>query len=239
MLDKLSKVDFRHHVDCDYDTHRNCREHGCDDGICRCSTIHNARITHVDINDIILEIYGVYFNNDTETKRDTAINSVLFGIDRQMDLYTIDRILRAYKIWRSESWDIEITWGYYGQEIESINLNVEIVERIEQDLDIAFSIEDFNGRIEYLLGVEYGYLLPELENCKYELMDIKKSDIIFGSINHYKKLEKCDYYNDLRYNNIRGIVIENGGKYRLIDGYHRVFSTNLPIISVLKATKKI
>lgn len=232
----MLKLDFKDNLKYDYITKRNCRENGgCIDGICRCSRIHNAKVINVDFQGITSKIYDSYFDNSKSSKRSTTINSVLYGIDKQIDLYTIDRILRSHKIWKNESWEINIIYGYYGQEIESININKELSQEIKQDIDNVFNIDDLTKRIEYLLNLEYGYLLPELKGCKYNLVNIDKNDIIFGSQDHLNNLEKLEYYNDLNYNNIRGIVIKNDNKWRLIDGYHRVFSTNQKSVKVLNA----
>ena len=234
----LVDTDFKNLVSCEYNTKRNCRENGCDDGVCHCSTIHNITISHVDISSIVDTIYNIYFDDSKSSKRNSVISSVLYGIDKQIDLYTIDRILRSHKIWLNEVYDIEVVNGYYGQEIGTIHLEEKITKKIEHDIDKSLSINDLSERIEYILGIEYGYLLSDLVGCRYELADVTHDDITFGSIDHYKKMKKLEYYNDHNYNNIRGVVIEKNGKYRLIDGYHRVFSTNRNLVKVLKAIKK-
>lgn len=228
---ELDKIDFKYCTGYTYDIKRNCRESGCDDGVCYCSTIHNVCVISAKVNEIVNLIYNVYFDLSKSGKRNTSINLVLFGISKEIDIYTIDRILRFNKIWKNETWDVKIRSGYYGEEINEIVFNTSVAKKIEKELDVAFAAEGLNKRIEYLLQLEYGYILPELQNCQYELRKINKSDIIFGNLEHYKKLEKLDYY--INFNGIKGIAIEKDGKYRLIDGYHRVYSTNDKEITIL------
>jgi hypothetical protein len=60
-----------------------------------------------------------------------------------------------------------------------------------------------------------------LTDLKFESKKIKYSDLLFGQTNHYKRLDSAvvDTYKDIDYE--RGIVVKEGDKYRLIDGYHR------------------
>ena len=236
----ILKFNFQDHygiIRYDYSTKTNCREHGCaKEGICRCSTIYNQRLTSLNIEPLVYHIYD-RDSYSKSSRRETAINSVLFGVDETIDIYTIDRVLRCNKIYEFGNWDIKITYGYYGEEIDEIVILDDISKKVINELEIAFSIDELNGRIEYLLGLEYGRLLPELEHCQYEVIEIPKNDIIFANSNHFNSLKKEEYYSDGNYSGIRGIVIEKNGKYRLIDGYHRVFSTNNELVKVLRAFK--
>jgi hypothetical protein len=165
----------------------------------------------------------------------------LGGITKEINIYIIDRIVRHFKIYEEFNWEIEICGGYYGQEIGYITIKDDIAKKIEQHLDIAFYIDDLSGRIEYLLGLEYGNLLPELVGKNYEIISIDKRDLIFGSEGHYEKVKnkKLDHYSDQNYDGIRGIVIEKerkvGNQFRLIDGYHRCSATKKDKVKVLKA----
>lgn len=241
-MSKLKNKDFRYSVNYDYDTQYSCYESGCD-SICRCGTIYNTTVTDVYIESIVSDIYSVYFDNSLSTKRDNKINEVLFGVTKEIDIYTIDRIIRHFKVYEPDRWEVGVEGGYYGDEIGDITLLNSVAQYIEDSLDIAFSINDLSGRIEYLVGLEYGHLLPELEGCSYEIINVDKSDIIFGSDGHYQKVKtkKLDHYIDSKYHGIRGIVIEKdrkvGSKFRLIDGYHRCTASTGSKVRVLKAYK--
>lgn len=239
-MSKLFDKDYRWDgsVDYDYQRETSCEESGCD-MICRCSVITDTEITKVDVSSMAESIYEKYFGDTKASKRDAQINTVLFGTGRDIDIYTIDRILRINKVWESHNWDIEVCGGYYGQEIEGVRLDNFFANKLEQDILKALSIEDINKRIEFLLELEYGYLLPEMAGRKYSIVEIPKDDIIMGSVEHYKKVESKDlkHYLDNVYNGIRGVVIPSDSKYRLIDGYHRITSTKNAIVKVIKADK--
>lgn len=223
-------------VEIEYDRETSCEESGCDT-ICRCSRIVDSKIESIDINSIIESIYYEYFDKSEQTKRDLKLNSILNGIDKTIDLYTIDKILRINRIWDKENWEINISNSYYGEEVDSITLWKSVAEKIENQLDEALFIDDLSKRTEYLLNLEYGYILPELIGKNYKLETIKKEDIIFGSDGHYRKIqtEDLEHYSDKNYSNIRGVVSQKDDKYKLIDGYHRCFSTKKTDVLVLKA----
>jgi hypothetical protein len=172
-------------------------------------------------------------------KREGKLSQILYGIGEDINRYTIDRVLRKYKVWEPDYYTVEVCGGYYGQEIEGVFLSQNIASKIEEELNIAFSIDDLSGRVEYLLGLEYGSLLPDLEHCHYEIIEIDKTEINFGSISHHSKVKKKDleFYSDKNYKGIRGLVKFVDGKYRLIDGYHRVHTTAGHKVKVLKAFK--
>lgn len=209
-------------VDVDYDREYHCEEFGCDD-ICRCSTIIYPNLSKIDCNLIIREIYDSFFGKKLSDKRESKLNKILYDITDSIQYYTIDRICRYYKIWDKDFWDIKITNGYYGQEIGSVELKKlpEILKKIEA----ALEINSLKQRIDFLLNLEYGYILPILEKKEYKLETIERSDIIIGNETHYKKVKIFDDYSDLKYNSIICVVIKDNNKYRLIDGYHRLSST--------------
>lgn len=225
-------------VECDYNSYTDCENHGCDEeGICRCSKIENQCISNVDVSEITKEIYKEYFDNSESTKRNYTINKILFGTDKEIDIYTIDRILRKYKIWDENNWEIDICGSYYGEEIESVIIEESICKKIQNEIAKAFSIDELTKRVEYLLILEYGSILPSLENCSYEIVEVDKKDIVFGNRNHHDKVGKktLDHYSDKEYKGIRGVVLEKDGVIKLIDGYHRIHSTSGHKVKVIKA----
>lgn len=225
-------VDYRYRYDCE--------SYGCEEeGICRCGAIHDEHVESVDVSLIVKKIYDDYFEKGKAADRNNAINEVLYGIGKDIDIYTIDRILRSYKIWENENWNIEVDGGYYGQETGDITIKESIAGKIEEELWTVFSLPTLKEKIEYLLNTEYGKVLPELSNCTYVQISIDKEDIIFGSKGHIDRVSNkaLDFYSDRNYSGIRGIVIKSGDKWRVIDGYHRIFSTKFPKVKVLLASK--
>ena len=237
----LKDITFQYNgVYVDYGYTYDCENYGCDEeGICRCGTINNEHIDSVDVSLIVKRIYDEFFEQGKAANRNNAINEVLYGIGKDIDIYTIDRILRSYKIWENDNWNIEVDGGYYGQEAGNVTIKESIADKIDEELWTVFSLPSLKEKIEYLLNVEYGKVLPELSNCNYESIVIDKDDIVFGVEKHLNKVMKkdLDFYSDKNYSGIRGIVVKSGDKWRIVDGYHRIFTTKWPKLKVLAATK--
>jgi hypothetical protein len=216
--------DFKYSTNYDYDTRSNCISHGCDEeGICRCTTLENAHVVTVNIPSIANKIYNSIFDNSLSSKRNSTINSILGDISKEIDIYTIDRILRINKVYEPTNWEVQVCGGYYGQEIDDVILENSVAQKIEDQINEAFSILDIKSRIEYLLILEYGKTLPDLKNLQYSIETVERDSIIFGSDEHYRKVntKNLEYYSDKNYDGIRGIALVKDGKFRLIDGYHR------------------
>jgi len=223
-----------------YDYVLRCETYGCDEeGICRCGIIDRKRVESTSISLLVEKIYDDFFMKGKAANRNNTINELLYGIGKDIDIYTIDRILRSYKIWENENWDIEIEGGYYGEQIGDITIKEAIAEKIEAELWTVFTLPTLKEKIEYLLKVEYGKVLPELSKCSYESIVIDKDDVLFGVEKHLNKVMKkdLDFYSDKNYSGFRGIVVKSGDKWRIVDGYHRIFSTKFPRVKVLVATK--
>jgi hypothetical protein len=221
---KIVGTNFRYHTDYDYNDYRDCSSYGCDEeGICRCGTIDNAHVISVNIPNMVNEIYSNYFDYTLATRRNSTINSILGGVSKEIDIYTIDRILRINKAYEPTNWEVQVCGGYYGQEIDDIILDDSVAGKIENELDKAFDIIDLTSRIEYLLMLEYGEILPALQGRKYSIETVERDSIIFGSDEHYRKVntKSLDHYSDKNYTGIRGIALVKDDRYRLIDGYHR------------------
>lgn len=217
-------VSFKYHTNYDYDAYRDCNAHGCDEeGICRCETLENAHVLTVDIPSIVNQIYNSIFDNSLSSKRNSAINSILGGVSKEIDIYTIDRILRINKAYEPSNWEVQVCGGYYGQEIDDVLLENSVAQKIEDQINEALSIIDLTSRIEYLLMLEYGNILPTLQGRQYSLETVERDSIIFGSDEHYRKVntKSLDHYSDKNYTGIRGIALVKDDKFRLIDGYHR------------------
>ena len=231
-------VDFKYDLTYDYDNYTSCSESGCDEeGICRCSTIENAHVISVNIPNMVNHIYDNYFDDSISTKRNSTINSILGGVSKEIDIYTIDRILRINKAYEPSNWDVQVCGGYYGQEIDDVILEDIVAKKIETQLEEAFNIIDLTERIEYLLTLEYGNVLPELKGCKYSIEKVERDSIIFGSDSHYRKVntKNLEHYSDKSYYGIRGIALDKGDKLRLIDGYHRSSTSENRTVRLLVA----
>ena len=71
--------------------------------------------------------------------------------------------------------------------------------------------------------LEYGNVLPALQGRQYSIESVERDSIIFGSDEHYRKVnsKNLEHYSDKTYHGIRGIALVKDDKFRLIDGYHR------------------
>ena len=234
MIETL-RNDFKYMVSYDYDTIYSCEESGCnEEGICRCGHITNTYLNKVDVSAIVTNIYSEIFDNSISTKRHNAINS-LWGISEEIQKYTIDRILRVNKIWKPQFWDINVSGGYYGQEIDEVVLIEDVVLKINSQLERAFQIDNLSERVEYLLTIENGFILDNIKDKKYHISVIDIDDIIFSNTEHKRKvvIEELEHYSDRNYSGIRGIVKKDGLKFKLIDGYHRLSKTENKLVKVL------
>lgn len=202
----LLGMDLKYCVEYDYDTDRNCHEHGCD-SICRCGTISDCRVRIVDIRSIAQEIYGKGLS-DTEK-------------------YCIERILVAHKVYQTSHYEIPIVSGYYGQEVGNITLDGYIARACDADIEKMLSKRGDSRKIEFVLEIEYGYVLSILKGRKFEIVKVAKNDLVFGQEDHYRRLDKdvVKMYelDDERGRDglPRGVCIRDGSRYRVIDGYHR------------------
>lgn len=224
-------------IDIDYKRDYNCSSYGCDsEGICRCSSIYDEQIININVSEIVENIYNQIYDNSKATKRNNLINS-LFGISKELEIYTIDRILRKSLIYDESIWEIEIEGGYYGQEIGSVKLDSTYADKLSQKINESIAIDNVKNRVEYLLNLEYGYILPELLDKDYRVITINKSDIVFGNEKHLKNVstKDLDFYSDTNYNGIRGVVTKKDGKYKVIDGYHRLSKTSKKSVMVIEA----
>jgi hypothetical protein len=234
MIDAL-RNDFKYMVSYDYDTIYSCEESGCnEEGICRCGHITNTYLNKVDISAIVTNIYSEIFDNSISTKRHNVINS-LWGISKDIEKYTIDRILRINKVWKPEFWDINIGGGYYGQEIDEVVLIEDMVQSLNSQLEKAFEIDNLKERIEYLLELENGFLLEDIKDKKYQLSVVDIDDIIFSNTEHKRRviIEELEHYSDRNYSGIRAVVKKDGSKFKLVDGYHRLSKTENKLVKVL------
>lgn len=228
MID-LKKYDVKFFVDWNFDSDFHCEEFGCkEDEICRCSTISYSQITSVGFNSIVSDVYKKIFEDSTESKRNQKIEALIGGITDEINLYTIDRIFRINRLYLGENFYAETIKGYYGEEIGPIYITESVAEKVKNQLEVAFSKDDITDRVKYLLYLEYGYILPDLRIGKFTVEMVKKEDIIFGNKTHLEKVsnENLEFYNNKNFNLIRGVAISQGVRFRLIDGYHRCWSSS-------------
>ena len=221
---------FNYVIDYDYETEYSCEDSGChSEGICRCGRIYNVEVTPVDIMKLTTHIYESLVDNSKAGLRQQKLNQLFYG-GKVVDEYCINRILSYHKLYESRNWNIEITGGYYGDEIGNVTMNDIIFKLINSECQKLMELEILSEKIKLVLSLEYGYLLPDLEGKNFEIINITKSDIDFQSlnqnhirlVNEEKELNGLSHYNSSSYSLPRGVVRKFGSQYKIVDGFHRM-----------------
>lgn len=224
-----------HSPDYTYNTEYSCETHGCnEEGICRCGTIVDLEVTKIDLSYLTQEIYEQLIPSDRKSrKRDTKLSQLLYG-GEVVDKYCIYRILSINKVYDPSFWEVNITGGYYGDEIDGVYLDKSVLSKIESECQKLFELESLSDKLRYVIELEYGYVLDELQDCEFELISIYKSYIDFKKLNqnHIKmvKMEDLDHYSIDNYDLPRGIVRGDSSgwipvdNYKIVDGFHRIIA---------------
>jgi hypothetical protein len=203
---KLTDLDFCYvdGVKYTYDTHQNncnCPE----DDYHRCTEIENVSIKITSLHECVLKI------------------SNFFDMISIIDQYAVDRICRIHKLYDESSWDGRVTGGYYGEEFEGVFINPATALAIERDINAVKAMPCVNStkeKIEYILKLEYDYLLPVLEDCDWKLVPVATEDITKYQEMHKKSFKNTTFLMD--YNLPVCVLLDTGNGYRIIDGYHRL-----------------
>lgn len=231
----MFKKDYKYNIGYNIQGYHDCENHGCDDeGICRCYTITDVEIKNVDVLAISYSIFSEIFNTkSTQYKRDNKLNQILYGFNQEIDLYCIDRILRISKIWENDNWNT--SWGpnYYGDELDNIEMSDKLYANLISKISHLISLTNLKDKIQYVLELEYGYLLDKIKDKSYEVVEIDKSKIIFGQEDYKKKIDILNYYSDIKYDLIRGVCLFKNDEFRVIDGYHRLLSTKKEKVKII------
>lgn len=211
--DRIVAMDFQYSGCIDYDSNSIQDENHdelCRNDYCRCSRMEFY------INSIDRNAVAMYICEN-------------FGIVNER---TISQIKEICKNLTDDDFECHVCGGYYGEETDGITLdNYQLITDIENVIDIKkarkkkldmlkLSAEE-NELIKKILISEYGYLLDNLKDSEFAIIEVNTSDIIFPSKRHADNVGK-KYLYSYRKHKICGIVREKGGKYLVIDGYHRI-----------------
>lgn len=221
----------------DYNTEYSCEESGChEEGICRCGRIVDAHVESVDLTYLTTEIYDQLIPSDKKSKkRDTKLSELLYG-GEIVDKYCIYRILSINKVWNTDLWEVNKSGGYYGDEIDSVTLDIVTLSKVSNQCSKIFEFTTLRDKLLYVIELEYGFILDELKDCDFELIKIYKNHIDFKKLNqnHIKnvKMEDLDHYSIDNYDLPRGIVRGDStgwvpmDNYKIVDGYHRIIAAS-------------
>lgn len=205
----MKHTNFAYCSGIDYDYERSgCT---CNDYPCRCTTIEHTWINKITPSDVIKNIMP---------KKMT-----------ELEKYCFDRLCYINKIYDKDYYEINVCSGYYGEEIDSIYFENE--EKVLEEFSNLQSLSDAK-KILRILELEYGYVLKSIENARsVTITEVNKNDIVFPQEEYHCKLEKdvVESYSD--YNLPRCVVIKQGFKYKIIDGYHRATACSKDKIKVV------
>ncbi len=223
----IKDINFLYNEDClsiKSDSIINCNG-SCDYKTpCNCLIIDNIEVTNLNIRKIVNIIYNSLYNKtDTSDIRELKLGNLLDN-DDIINKYCIDRLLKLNAIWDNYSWDFNIENSFYGQKLKGAFLKSVICE--------DFKILNFphKQKLDILLYREYKKL-PN-KGFEYELIKIKKSDVIFDNKFHLEKVMNKDLHFYDNYDLPLGIVEKINDKYSIIDGYHRIYKSNTNYITV-------
>ena len=204
---KINGVDFQYSLEVEYDERNPCQEgiDCCSNDYCRCGVLENIRVVENPTWDTI--------HVNLKLKKYSTFQ-----------LYLIDRILRTNGFYDKDNWDAIAVGGYYGEELGPIYLNNSIAQQVDNNVNEVMSLNNTTAQLEYVLNLEYGFILPAIKDKEWKIVEVNKDAISFGNENYYYKLDKdlIALYKD--YELPRGVCLNNGGKYRIIDGYHRILA---------------
>jgi hypothetical protein len=233
--------DFYDIVQCKKISSYPCDNSCKDEGICRCFQIHSAEVMNPNISYLSKFMFNSYYDlNTLQFKRDNSLNYILLGYNNDIIVYFIDRILRINKVYKSDNWNVYWLRGYYGDEIKSVSINTDIFNKIDSDIQSLNSIQGLSDMTRFILELEYGYVLKELEELDCEVIEVDKSLIIAGQDEYAKKiiLDEEQHYRDDNFDMVRAICLQDGKFYRLIDGYHRFLTTTKEKVKIINFYKK-
>jgi hypothetical protein len=205
-IDQLLKIindAYSSYVDYDYDR-SNCD--GKCDGYCRCTVITNSKIKSVDVDAIVNDICHT---------------------DNLILKYCANRVLNHSEIRNPDYWELNVSSGYYGEEVNGARFTGHV------PLDCLKNLLSFKNNNVEMIGTalvqEYGYLLAEISNVNdYHIVDVPLNSISIGQDLHYRRLDRSivKRYKDFNLPHAVCLPIGNG-KFRLIDGYHRIAAAKM------------
>ena len=197
--------DISYYVDYDYSS-TECTGN-CDD-FCRCSKITNLHCTSGVDRESWIDSTSSYLAEINSSFRDHS------------SLYFLDRLYSIAKMFDKNLFNIETRGGYYGEEIGKTTFQNH--HMIVSGIKFLSKNSGLKERIEYLLDLEYSFILENLNDRNYSIEKINLEDVEAGAIKHIKRAETEQYKT---YKGIPSFLcIQEGTKYRLIDGYHRYCS---------------
>lgn len=208
LISRLNQIFYHSYVDIDYD-----RETTDENDNFYSSKIINEHITSIDF--------------------DSFINEYTYTLSALLQ-YIVDRLFRIYKFYDKNNWELSIDTGYYNDEYVSASF-----PQIHDIISNLYTIKSLSQieQILYILNLEYGYILPILQDkTTAEIISISPNEITSMNDHYFKKVNTQDQSIYNNYTLPRAVCINSHNSYRIIDGYHRTASAihnNLSKIDII------
>jgi len=208
----LASIDFSYLVEMDYDTYNAC-EHGsdcCQNDYCRCGVLTNIHATSVNIPSIV--------------------RSLLPCSAPKIHRYAVDRILRIYEVYNPGLYEGSAVGGYYGEELGPVTICHQVAQKCDKAIGLVMNIKQIKEIVEYLLTLEYGFLLPVVRDKTWSFRKIDPKSLVLGQQDHYRKVSRnsLDLYQDWD--------LPVAVCVRLPDGKYRIILTGLCSCGILVST---
>jgi hypothetical protein len=162
-----------------------------------------------------------------------------------LEAYAIERFLRASNMYSLDLYTVESDRGYYGEETH-VNIGWSDCETLQDEV-AALRELPLAKQIEKSLEMEFGYLLPSIENKQWEIIEVSVADLKLGNDEFYRPLDTktVSHYATWKsrehpQRNLPFALVRPAadGKFLVVDGAHRVASAKrngLSRVSVLTA----
>lgn len=200
--------------------------------------ISKLKITKVDLLPLVEQLYEKVDPKNNLNNQMIRFQFNLLGQEQKLLLasqmlitrYCIHRILTHHKVYLEENWNYQVGEDYYGEEIQGLTLKPQVATKIEHSLE-ELRIKNSTEKIEMILQMEYGRLIPSVINKKWAVSQVTPEELYYSNTEHHEQCknnlqeeQNTEYAKTLsEYPYPRGLAILNpNGKYKVIDGYHRL-----------------
>jgi hypothetical protein len=197
------------------------------------------KVVSVDIKNIKLDDISEYIYEHIDPQNNLKNPTVRLIFDGLKDdikreyannmlitRYCIHRILTKYKIWEKKNWQYNLMDDYWSQDVSTVKLKKNVADSLSKAL---FSLNklSLNKKIEYLLKIEYGKLLPGVLDKIWRVTQVPVSQLYYSNPQLHEQCVKKGPLEFLdKYKLPRGLcIVEQPDKYKVIDGYARLSDT--------------
>ena len=153
--------------------------------------ISGINVEHVKLMDLTEWIYSKLFpkNNLQDPivyktfQGLPLINQKIIGTSMLIARYCIYRLLSHFKVYSSSAWTYRLVNDYYGTQIEVIMLLPQLGKSLDEHF---YNLKNRNDqlKIEYVLTIEYGRLLPTVMKKKWYVAEVDSNSLEFSNPVH-------------------------------------------------------